>query len=185
MKHKIFIILSLSLYLICSCSENKALLNNKLPDLDHSVLDMLKQIASTDGFKPYEVNPVLQPGPEGTWDAGALGSMSVLKVGDTFHMYYEAWGVRSPKEWDAAEYESLQAGHATSIDDIHWTKDPKNPILPKGTEGQWDRTGTWDPYVIYENGLFKMWYGGGGGSMPNFGWAYAVSKDGTHFEKKV
>ena len=99
-------------------------------------------------------------------------------------MYYEAWGVRSLKEWDAAEYESLQVGHATSRDGIHWTKDPQNPVLPQGTEGQWDETGTWDPYVIYEDGLFKMWYGGGGGSMPNFGWAYAVSKDGTHFEKK-
>jgi predicted GH43/DUF377 family glycosyl hydrolase len=184
MKHKMFIILPLSLYLIYSCSENKTLLTNKLPDINPSVLNFLRQIASTDGFKAYEANPVLQPGPEGKWDAGALGSMSVLKVGDVFHMYYEAWGVRSSKEWDAAEYESLQVGHATSRNGIHWTKDPQNPVLPKGTEGRWDETGTWDPYVIYEDGLFRMWYGGGGGSMPNFGWAYAVSKNGTHFEKR-
>jgi hypothetical protein len=110
--------------------------------------------------------------------------MSVIKAGDVFHMYYEAWGVRSEKEWDAEEYESLQVGHATSMDGIHWTKDPTNPVLPQGAEGQWDETGTWDPYVIYEDGLYKMWYGGGGGRMPNFGWAYATSEDGTHFEKK-
>jgi predicted GH43/DUF377 family glycosyl hydrolase len=184
MKHKIFIILSLSLYSLCSCSENKALLTNNLSDVNPSVLDSLKQLSSTVGFKPYEANPVLQPGPEGTWDAGALGSMSVLKVGEVFHMYYEAWGVRSEKEWDAKEYESLQIGHATSKDGIHWIKDPQNPALPRGAEGQWDRTGTWDSFVIYEDGLYKMWYGGGGGRKPNFGWAYAVSKDGTHFEKK-
>jgi predicted GH43/DUF377 family glycosyl hydrolase len=184
MKHKIIIILSLSIYLLCSCSEDKSSLTNNLAEINPSILDALKQIASTEGFKPYEGNPVLQPGAEGTWDAGALGSMSVLKVGDVFHMYYESWGVRSGKEWDAAEYESLQIGHATSGDGIHWTKDPQNPALPKGGEADWDRTGTWDPFVIYEEGLFKMWYGGGGGSQPNFGWAYAVSKDGTHFEKK-
>jgi acetyl esterase/lipase len=131
----------------------------------------------------YHQNPVISTGPEGSWDAGALGSMTVLKVGDTFHLYYEAWGVRSEKEWDAAEYESLQIGHATSTDGIHWTKDPHNPVLPRGAQGQWDRTGTWDPFVIYEDGLFKMWYGGGGGGKP-CDWAFAVSKDGSSFTKK-
>jgi hypothetical protein len=38
-------------------------------------------------------NPVLRPGPPGTWDAGALGSMSVVRVGEQLHMYYEAWAV--------------------------------------------------------------------------------------------
>ena len=28
-----------------------------------------------------------------------------------------------------------------------------------------------------------MWYGGGGGRYPNYGWAYAVSEDGSNFEK--
>ena len=90
MKHQIIIILSLSLYLLCSCSEDKASLTNNLADINSSVLDSLKQIASTEGFKPYEGNPVLRPGAEGTWDEGALGSMSVLKVGEVFHMYYES-----------------------------------------------------------------------------------------------
>ncbi len=181
MRCRTFIILSL--YLLCSCSENKALLTNNVSDVNPSVLDSLKQLASTVGFKPYEANPVLRPGPEGTWDAGALGSMSVLKVGDVFHMYYEAWGVRSEKKWSAEEYESLQIGHATSRDGVRWTKDLQNPVLPQGTGSEWDRTGTWDPFVIYEDGLYKMWYGGGGGNKP-CDWAYAISKDGTHFKKK-
>jgi predicted GH43/DUF377 family glycosyl hydrolase len=134
--------------LILSCCKT-----NSQSEASPSILDSLKQIASTEGFKPYEANPVLQPGEEGTWDAGALGSMSVLKVGDIFHMYYEAWGVRSEKEWDAAEYETLKIGHATSKDGIHWTKDPNNPVLPQGEKGEWDATGVWDPYVIYEDGM--------------------------------
>ncbi len=51
-------------------------------------------------WKAYDGNPVLSVGETDAWDAGALGSMSVLKVGDTFHMYYEAWGVRSDAVWD-------------------------------------------------------------------------------------
>jgi hypothetical protein len=115
---------------------------------------------------------------------GAFGSMSVLLVDGVFHVYYETWGIRSSAEWDAGEYESLQIGHATSTDGINWIKDPNNPVLPHGGEADFDRTGVWDPYVIHEDGIFKMWYGGGGGSQPNFGWAYATSEDGSHFVKK-
>ena len=35
--------------------------------------------------------------------------------------------------------------------------------------------------AYYEDGLFKMWYGGGGGRMANLGWAYAVSQDGSNY----
>jgi len=174
MKNVMSVILSLSLSLIYSCDGT----NNS------SRYESLIKISSTDGFKPYEGNPIIAVGPEGSFDAGALGSMNILLVSGVFHCFYETWGVRSEKEWDASEYESLTIGHATSIDGVNWTKDPQNPVLSPGGEGEWDETGVWDPYVIYEDGLFKMWYGGGGGRKPNFGWAYAVSKDGSNFEKK-
>ena len=124
-------------------------------------------------------NPVLAPGPAGSWDAGALGSMTVLQVGAVFHLYYEAWGVRGHL---AADYKTLQIGHATSPDGVHWTKDPANPVLRMGTGDEWDKDGTWDPFVLHENGVFKMWYGGGIDRHCN--WGYAVSNDGVHFEKK-
>ncbi len=138
--------------------------------------------AGKNGFKPYVGNPIISPGAEGEWDAGALGSMTVVKVHGVYHMYYEAWGVRSEKQWSAEEYATLQIGHATSTDGIHWTKDPANPVIPRGqTNDAWDRNGTWDPFVIYEDGLFKMWYGGG---QKVCDWGYAESKDGTAFTKK-
>jgi hypothetical protein len=104
--------------------------------------------------------------------------MSVLKVGDVCHMYYEAWGFR---EQDSTDYSTLQIGHATSRDGVHWTKDPANPVLPRGNGGSWDRDGSWDPFVLYENGVFKMWYGGG--MDQHCDWGYAVSPDGMHFQK--
>ena len=152
--------------------------------LASSVLEDLKQLSSTEGFKYYEGNPVFVTGPEGSFDAGALGSMTVLVVDGVFHMYFETWGLRSDAEWDAEEYETLTIGHATSKDGLTWIKDPENPVLDRGGEADFDRTGVWDPYVIYQDGLYKMWYGGGGGSQPNFGWAYATSTDGTYFEKQ-
>jgi len=134
-------------------------------------------------WKAYEENPVLSAGEPGSWDAGALGSMTVVKVDSIFHMYYEAWGTRSDAEWSREEYNTLQIGHAYSKDGKHWIKDEvNNPVLPKGRVGEWDCNGTWDPFVIYEEGLFKMWYGGNKGDACD--WGYAVSKDGQHFEKK-
>ena len=135
--------------------------------------------ASPGPWQLFTNNPVLAPGRAGSWDAGALGSMSVLRVGDWFHIYYEAWGVRGHS---AMDYSTIQIGHALSRDGVHWTKDPANPVVPKGTGNDWDRNGTWDPFVLWENGIFKMWYGGG---MDNrCDWGYAVSGDGVHFAKQ-
>jgi len=175
--------------IICSgdrgISESENSLSERIELLKTSAYDMttLQRLAGTGEWKPYENNPVITTGGPGEWDAGALGSMTVIEVDNVYHMYYESWGVRSDASWDADEYASLQIGHAVSIDGVHWTKDPANPVIPRGAEGEWDRTGTWDPYVIHEDGIFKMWYGGGGGNKP-CDWAYAESEDGRHFDKK-
>lgn len=130
------------------------------------------------GWQKYTYNPVIPLGTAGAWDGGAIGSMTVVKVGEIYHLYYEAWGVRGDSDKD---YSTLQIGHAISTDGIHWVKDPTNPVVPKGTGNDWDRNGTWDPSVIYENGVFKMWYGGG--MDPYCDWGYAISTDGVHFIK--
>ena len=145
-------------------------------------LEELRAQAGSGQLTVYANNPVLAPGAPGEWDAGALGSMSVVKVGAVLHMYYEAWGVRGKGAADTQQdYTSLQIGHATSPDGVSWTKDPSNPVLRKGAGNDWDRDGTWDPFVLYEDGLYKMWYGGGAAHCD---WGYAVSTDGVHFVKK-
>lgn len=175
-------IIFLPLFLYCASGQE--VLPSSRPTADApGMIESLRLLGSTEGFKPYDGNPILKPGPAGSFDAGALGSMCILRVGDVLHLYYEAWGVRTTKKWIAKEYETLQIGHATSVDGIHWTKDPNNPVLPRGGKADFDRTGVWDPFVIHEDGQFKMWYGGGGGSQPNLGWAYATSADGSRFNK--
>jgi predicted GH43/DUF377 family glycosyl hydrolase len=139
-------------------------------------------------FVDYSDNPVvLEPGIEGEWDSGAIGSTCILKVDDTFHAYYEAWG-RLSHDGGGGDYKSLKIGHATSKDGVKWKKDSNNPVLDAGAEGEFDCHGTWDPAVIYEDGIFKMWYGGrvemeNGNPGVVCDWGYATSGDGSNFQK--
>ena len=146
-----------------------------------SAYDMqaVRRLAGTTAWKQYRDNPVVKLGGQGQWDSGALGSMTVIQVGNIYHMYYEAWG---DKGTGGLEYHSLQIGHAVSPDGLHWAKDPANPVLSPEPGNNWDQDGVWDPFVIYENGQFKMWYGGGDANHCD--WAFAASADGSHFVKK-
>jgi hypothetical protein len=137
--------------------------------------DAWKDFAGRTAWGVYPDNPIIEPGKPGEWDSWAVMSMTVVKVGDTFHLYYEG-GLTSCGD--------LQIGHATSTDGLRWVKDPANPVLRPGEPGEWDEGATWDPFVIYEDGVFKMWYGGEKKNHRDFQCGYAVSKDGVHFEKK-
>jgi len=140
----------------------------------------LRELAGKDHFEPYVLNPILSPGLEtrDEWDAGAIGSVSVIKVGDVFHLYYEAWG-KLADDGHKHDYDTLQIGHAVSLDGVHWVKDPANPVLRCGVPGSWAEHGTWDPFVRYEDGKFKLWYGGNKDNK--YEWAYATSDNGSQF----
>jgi hypothetical protein len=138
------------------------------------------QAANNHRFQHFDHNPVLAPGAAGHWDAGAIGSVSVIQVGSELHMYYEAWA--APADGGGLDFSSLQIGHAVSNDGIHWVKDPANPVIARGQLGAWDANGTWDPFVIHEDGIFKVWYGGGIERHCDYG--YAESHDGSVFEKR-
>lgn len=138
-------------------------------------------IAGTNGFKVFAGNPVLSPGKQGEWDSGAIGSMTIVDVDGLIHLYYEAWG-RTAQNPKSVDYSTLQIGHAVSFDGVHWMKDPANPVIPKGSVGKWDAAGTWDPFVLFQDGVFKLWYGGGIDATCD--WGYSESRDGRHFEKR-
>lgn len=137
-----------------------------------ALLAKWKSLAGKSCWKEYPGNPIIRPG---DWDSWAVMSMSVVKTGNTFHLYYEG---------GATGVSDLQIGHVTSTDGLNWVKDPQNPVLGPGKPGEWDDGGVWDPYVIYEDGLFKMWYGGERIGHKSFQCGYAVSTDGRNFVKK-
>ena len=143
----------------------------------------VRALAGNEWFQALRGQSGVGAGRKGTWDAGALGSMTVLKVKDFFHLYYEAWGVRSTKDWSQEEYNSLQIGHATSADGVHWVNDPANPVLAKGQGGGClgprPARGTRSSSTRTASSRCGM-----AGATRFATGAYAVSVDGTHFTKK-
>jgi hypothetical protein len=71
-------------------------------------------------------------------------------------------------------------GYATSPDGVVWTKHPQNPVLTAGAEGAPDDADVVSPHVLYQNGLFHMWYAGRGETNQIF---YATSPDGVQWTK--
>ena len=82
--------------------------------------------AQTDWFKHPE-NPVLEFGPNGTWDDAAVLNPAVLFDGTRYQMWYTGY-----------DGSTKRIGYATSTDGIVWEKHPDNPVLDLGTSGTWD-----------------------------------------------
>jgi hypothetical protein len=85
-------------------------------------------------------------------------------------------------------------GCATSPDGIAWTKCADNPVFDPGNPGGircagpggWDQSGARSPVVLFQDGIYHMWYGGTAESFPNETWhiGYVTSTNGitwTHF----
>ncbi len=135
--------------------------------------DSFGYATSDDGINwvKWPSNPVMQPGGIGSWDENNIDNASVVIVGNTYHMFYSAE--------DASNDNRI--GHATSPDGITWTKDPENPVIDIGLVGSWDRFEAMHPYVIYDNGVFRMYYNGHDGAEQRI--IYATSPDGTNWTR--
>jgi predicted GH43/DUF377 family glycosyl hydrolase len=141
-------------------------------------LDTFTEIPWRPEIVKHEDNPVLEHGEEGSWDYGGPILVSVVEAPSGFYMYYA--GAAS------GDGEAYQLGLATSADGISWTKHEDNPILPAtGLEGHWAEHATNTPWAIYDDGLFRLWYGGRQTQVedtdPSLTIGYATSTDGVTF----
>ena len=119
-------------------------------------------------------NPVLIPGPSGSWYDDEVYAPCVIKVGDTLKIWFTG----------AKKTGVDQIGYAISTDGINWQKYAGNPVLPIGKTGSWDSQLVVHPEVIFDGTTYHMWYGGS--SNPNwysFDAGYASSQDGIHWTK--
>jgi len=64
---------------------------------------------------------------------------------------------------------------------VNWTKHGDNPVLEGGGSGAWDEFNAEGPAVIKDNGIFKIWYTAGNGSLQI---GYASSPDGINWSKE-
>ena len=127
---------------------------------------------SADGivWEKYPGNPVLEPGPNGTWDDAHVGAPAVIFNGSEYQMWYQ--GHDGSYVW--------KIGYATSADGIVWEKHP-TPVLGPGPPGAWDDEYLVSPTVLFD-GTYHMWYSGVEGEyIARTG--YATSVDGIVWEK--
>jgi predicted GH43/DUF377 family glycosyl hydrolase len=109
------------------------------------------QTAAEDTFVAYEDNPLLELGAPGEWDGGTIFLPEVIVETDTFHMFYT--GVITPFS------SAPSIGYASSSDGLTWTKNIDNPVLVGDGTG-FDAYYVASPAMIYENGLWIMYYAG-------------------------
>jgi hypothetical protein len=132
-----------------------------------SVTGKIGYATSLDGISwtLYEGNPIFEPEP-GKWDSRRVEDPHIIFDGNLYHMWYTGGATTSYWHW--------RIGYATSLDGITWEKNVNNPILTP-TAGIWDSQ--WVGYcnVLWDslNSQYKMWYGGGPGSLGKFGYATA------------
>jgi predicted GH43/DUF377 family glycosyl hydrolase len=152
-------------------------------DLSHIVVQVY-HATSTDGLTwKIDPQPIVRPGPPKSWDDMRIETPSVVKAGDTYHLYYSGMSVEGAKEAIGS------MGHATSPDGIHWTKDPANPVIVAQTDRfKWGFRGAGEPGVVYDprTGTFYLYYismrySNDGKENGHLGVLLATSKDGSKF----
>ncbi|HYP12799.1 MAG TPA: hypothetical protein VEQ63_02660, partial [Bryobacteraceae bacterium] len=95
-----------------------------------------------------EGQPVLRSGPRGSWDERGVADPYVIRIGNTFYMYFLGQ--------DRARRQRL--GVARSSDGVRWEKLLSNPILELGEPGLFDETGLGEPAVWAYGGSYWMLY---------------------------
>jgi beta-xylosidase len=109
-------------------------------------------------------NPIIAPGGEG-WRRDAIWHPHILKVADTYYLFFNASGFHK-----GVEEEFI--GYATSTDLKRWrVDDAHSPVLVGSMQaGAWDSTGrTGDPSLYKEGDLWFMAY---------YSWDRVHSQDG-------
>ena len=93
----------------------------------------------------------------------------VLKIDGKYRMWYT--GQQNDKSC---------IGYVESEDGIHFHRVQTEPIMV--ADRSWEQPSVMNPCVLFENGVYKMWYAAGENYEPNV-LAYAESADGIHWEK--
>jgi predicted GH43/DUF377 family glycosyl hydrolase len=132
---------------------------------------------STDGIE-WTLHPegTLPPGDSGAWDSKVRDTPCVIKDPYGYKLWYTGADHIGPPYNDSL---TLVIGFATSDDGINWNV-WQEPVLLKGPPGSWDAGWIESPAVIYEDGVYKMWYTG----ISEIGQiGYATSPNGWDWEK--
>ena len=120
----------------------------------------------------HPLNPVLSPGPSGSWDDARVFYGAVV-YDSTAHLYYMFYtGDNKDTTGDNKDTGITKIGFATSSDGISWTKFSKNPVLSPGGTGSWDAKTLAGGGVVMVRDTFRLWYTGvDANGVTRFGYA--------------
>lgn len=125
-------------------------------------------VFSEDGIHWSEPILTLTPNPESGWEDD-INRDCVLYIDGVYKMWYT--GQANGHSW---------IGYAESRDGLSFERTQSEPVIR--FEHPWEGDSVMNPCVLYENGIYRMWYSAGDTYEPNV-IAYAESKDGIHWEK--
>jgi predicted GH43/DUF377 family glycosyl hydrolase len=115
-------------------------------NLYNSAVNNIGYAESTNGVIWHSVSdqPVLAVGDSGTWDSQSVQVGAIIKIGNTYKMYYTGY---------SDQYEHWHIGMAVSSDGINWTKVP-SPVV-YGTDNEYR---VHVDEVIQVNNQYYMYY---------------------------
>lgn len=124
---------------------------------------------SVDGINwTKRTNPVLTA--QTGWETSVIAS-DVIKIGNTFYMYYTG-----------RTFPIYKIGLATSTDGINWTKYSGNPILV--ADKSWEGDGVYCASVAFFNNKYTMVYQNAKNIFADIAFGMATSTDGINWVKE-
>jgi predicted GH43/DUF377 family glycosyl hydrolase len=124
-------------------------------------------------WEKYPANPINIHGLPGSWDESVVGPLVIFNPDSS---RYEMWYT------ELSNYPSAGVGFAYSNDGITWNKYSGNPVITPSTG--WDSLFIGPDCVMYENGMYKMWYTGWNSpTRYPHSVGYATSPDGINWDK--
>lgn len=130
---------------------------------------------SDDGIHWDEPVIILECNPESGWET-IVNRYCVIP--DPYGKGYLMWYTGQWGENGKIKYSCI--GIAKSDDGIHFKRIQEDPVLVAETD--FEKESVMDPFVMFEDGKFRMWYCAGETYEPD-GICYAESDDGIHWKK--
>ncbi|MBI2857771.1 MAG: hypothetical protein HYX90_01730 [Chloroflexi bacterium] len=100
----------------------------------------------------YQGNPVMMPGPAGSWNAGQINEAAIAYREGLFHAWYAGYPERNILR--------AEIGYAYSLDGIRWVDGPGNPVVRRGRKGDWDGDRLSEPHVLLEGDRIYLFHTG-------------------------
>jgi len=115
------------------------------------------KLRSSDGLDWTVENggrPVLEPGSNNQFDSLGVETPVVLKVGDTYHMYYSAY--------PHGKIPLVTLAHAVSSDGVRWEKRGEltsiTGVVDRQNGNPWGWLGRGEPAAVYHEGTFYLYF---------------------------